>query len=108
MSKFFKNTLSNAGGTATILRGLPLLLKHLLISGVVALAGLGTAQAELTIKQMDPGLINAPAKVQKSAASSIYIVQMKGNPAVSYEGDVAGYQATKPGKGKKINPNSAM
>jgi subtilisin family serine protease len=36
-----------------------------------------------------------------------YIVRMEGAPLVAYEGDVAGMQATKPGKGGKINPNSA-
>ena len=45
----------------------------------------------------------------KSAIRStgIYIVQLKGDPVVSYEGDINGYEATNPGKGKKINPNSA-
>ena len=82
-------------------------IKRLLLSGFVALVGLSSAQAELTIKQINPGSVDLPAAAPKAAASSIYIVQMKGNPAVSYEGDVAGYKATKPGKGKKINPNSA-
>ena len=36
-----------------------------------------------------------------------YIVFMAKLPALSYEGDIAGLPATKPGKGKKINPNSA-
>lgn len=36
-----------------------------------------------------------------------YIVVMADDPIVAYEGDVPGYKATKPGKGKKINPNSA-
>jgi subtilisin family serine protease len=36
-----------------------------------------------------------------------YIVVMEGAPVVAYEGDEAGYEATKPGKGGKINPNSA-
>jgi subtilisin family serine protease len=37
----------------------------------------------------------------------IYIVTMAADPAIAYEGDLKGYTATKPGKGKKINPNSA-
>ncbi len=36
-----------------------------------------------------------------------YIVRMEGAPLVAYEGDMAGMPATKPGKGGKINPNSA-
>src|SRR5262245_33049320 len=33
-----------------------------------------------------------------------YIVLMGASPAIAYEGGVAGIPATKPGKGKKINP----
>ncbi len=36
-----------------------------------------------------------------------YIVVMKQDPVIAYEGDLAGLQATKPGKGGKVNPNSA-
>jgi subtilisin family serine protease len=36
-----------------------------------------------------------------------YIVVMAADPAVAYEGTLAGLAATKPGKGKKINPKSA-
>ena len=36
-----------------------------------------------------------------------YIVVMKQDPVVAYEGDEAGLPATKPGKGGKVNPNSA-
>lgn len=36
-----------------------------------------------------------------------YIVVMIEEPAIAYEGDVAGLPATKPGRGGKINPNSA-
>ncbi len=83
------------------------ILKHLPLTCLIALTGLATAQADLTVQKMDGKNFNLPAAAQKSEATGIYIVQMKGNPAVAYEGDVAGYKATKPGKGKKINPNSA-
>ena len=33
-----------------------------------------------------------------------YIVQLRLDPVVAYDGGVAGHPATKPGKGKKINP----
>lgn len=36
-----------------------------------------------------------------------YIVLMQAKPIVAYEGDLAGFPATKPGKGGKVNPNSA-
>jgi subtilisin family serine protease len=36
-----------------------------------------------------------------------YIVIMELNPAIAYEGDIAKLPATKPGKGNKVNPNSA-
>ena len=36
-----------------------------------------------------------------------YIVVLAGDPVVTYEGDIAGLQSTRPGKGEKINPNSA-
>ncbi|HSG15774.1 MAG TPA: S8 family peptidase [Anaerolineae bacterium] len=36
-----------------------------------------------------------------------YVVLLEGLPIVAYDGSVDGYEATKPGKGGKINPNSA-
>lgn len=36
-----------------------------------------------------------------------YVVIMDDAPVVAYEGDVPGLAATKPGKGNKVNPNSA-
>jgi hypothetical protein len=38
--------------------------------------------------------------------NGIYIVQMIGDPVVAYKGDVKGLKATKPPRGKKIDPNS--
>jgi len=38
---------------------------------------------------------------------NVYIVTMAADPVIAYEGDIKGYQATKPGKGKKVNPSSA-
>jgi hypothetical protein len=37
--------------------------------------------------------------------NGLYIVRMAENPVVAYDGGIAGYQATKPRKGTKINPN---
>ena len=38
---------------------------------------------------------------------NVYIVTMAADPVIAYEGDIKGYGATKPGKGKKVNPRSA-
>src|SRR5688500_4890104 len=44
---------------------------------------------------------------QKSHASaSTYIVQLADDPAVAYQGGVAGLNATAPAKGQKLDPNS--
>jgi subtilisin family serine protease len=41
------------------------------------------------------------------ADKSVYVVIMAADPVIAYEGGVQGLQPTKPGKGGKINPNSA-
>ena len=43
----------------------------------------------------------------QASESAIYIIFMEADPVVTYEGNVAGLLATKPKKGRKINPNSA-
>jgi len=80
--------------------------KKLLLSTVIGLTGLTTVHADLKISRMDANSIKAPATAQP-ASTSIYIVQMKGDPVIAYEGGIKGYAATKPGNGKKLNPNSA-
>jgi subtilisin family serine protease len=40
-------------------------------------------------------------------AKDVYIVVMAADPVIAYEGGVEGLQPTKPGRGGKINPNSA-
>ena len=42
-----------------------------------------------------------------AAETEPYIVVMKQEPVIAYEGGEAGLPATKPGKGGKVNPNSA-
>ncbi len=82
------------------------LAKKLLLSTVIGLTGLATAQADLKVSRENGNLLERPAASQ-SATSNIYIVQMQASPVIAYDGDIKGYQATKPGKGKKLNPNSA-
>ncbi|MFZ7111693.1 MAG: S8 family peptidase [Desulfatiglandales bacterium] len=47
------------------------------------------------------------AKAAK-AANDVYIVIMAADPAVAYKGGIEGLPPTKPGKGRKINPHSAL
>ncbi len=39
--------------------------------------------------------------------TGVYIVVMQEDPVVSYEGDILGYQATRPSLSEKLDPNSA-
>ena len=80
------------------------LTKKLLLSTVIGLTGLATAQAELKPVDYTFNAANIPAAVAKT---DVYIVQMKADPAIAYTGDIAGYKATKPAKGNKLNPKSS-
>lgn len=44
---------------------------------------------------------------QQFTKTGLYIVRMADDPVVAYDGGVQGIPATKPGKGQKMNPNSA-
>jgi subtilisin family serine protease len=68
-------------------------LFNILIILVISLALTATAFAQ------------NPTKGKSETES--YIVVMKQDPVIAYEGDEAGLRATKPGKGGKVNPNSA-
>ncbi|RIK40463.1 MAG: hypothetical protein DCC55_14940 [Chloroflexi bacterium] len=59
--------------------------------------------AQTTSSSADDG---AAQRVQ-NVRSNVYIVLMETDPVLTYEGDIPGFEATKPGKGRKINPNSA-
>lgn len=61
----------------------------------------------LTALMLMLGVVVASMGTALAAPSESYIVIMANDPAISYEGDLAGLAATKPGKGGKINPNSA-
>ena len=52
-----------------------------------------------------PGKDRTTAQKSHAAAAS-YIVRMSDEPVVSYDGAVAGYEATAPAKGKKVNPGA--
>ena len=46
-------------------------------------------------------------KSAKAASSKFYIVRLAESPVTAYKGGIKGYPATKPAKGKKIDPTSA-
>lgn len=72
--------------------------RKLLYSLLVLVLSLSLA-APAMAKDADRPLMQGNAKS--------YIVVMANDPIVSYEGEIPGYEATKPGKGQKVNPNSA-
>jgi subtilisin family serine protease len=53
------------------------------------------------------GFAQADAGVPAKSDKKSYIVIMEQDPVIAYEGELRGLPATKPGKGEKINPNSA-
>lgn len=77
----------------------------LLLPILIGLTSLVTVQAQSDVNLIES--VELKAKAQQAPASNIYIVQLKGDPVLAYEGDIKGLKATKPGKGTKINPNSA-
>ncbi len=75
--------------------------KPLVTVFALAITVSGFAQAEIPNDlRVDDSAV--PAKFD----TNVYIVQMKEDPAVAYEGGIGRYKATKPQQGKKINPNS--
>ena len=52
-------------------------------------------------------MLTGTARAASSGAGSVYVVLLEEPPAGAYEGGIAGYQATKPAPGKKLNKNSA-
>jgi subtilisin family serine protease len=71
----------------------------------IATAGtLLTAGAAMALVATKP---SSPDVGQTGPQNGVYIVQMLAAPAVSYSGGIAGYNATKPGIGQKIDPLAA-
>lgn len=71
------------------------IVKRLLLSILIGLSGLATVQADMTVGRADLLPAHKSVTAKQSNASDIYIVQMKGNPVIAYEGEIQGYQATK-------------
>src|SRR5215813_7622132 len=71
------------------------------VASTGTLLAAGAAMALFAAKPSVPEPTNAAPK------NGVYIVQMKASPVVSYTGDVHGFNATKPGKGEKVDPLAA-
>jgi len=71
------------------------------IASAGALVFAGAAMALVAAKPSAPDATNG------GPINGVYIVHMKASPVVSYTGDIHGYNATKPGKGQKIDPLAA-
>ena len=50
---------------------------------------------------------SVPEPTNAAPKNGVYIVQMKASPVVSFTGDIHGYNATKPGKGERVDPLAA-
>nr|WP_310061307.1 S8 family serine peptidase [Arthrobacter ginsengisoli] len=77
--------------------GLPLLLSTVAIAPATAAPAGGPTVAGVAQKNLDPG----------SYPDGRYIVLLADKPAASYEGSTAGFQATKPAAGKKLDTGKA-
>ena len=77
----------------------PKLLRYLTIMATLAMSF--TLAISASAKQ-----ISMSIEALSESPNGIYIVQMKDVPVVAYTGGVKGLKATKPNKGKKIDPES--
>ena len=71
---------------------------------------LGVCPALVVAQASPPAGLSVPAGVVEDiqnakAEEKTYIVWMHGDPVVAYDGDIPGLKATRPAKGKKLNPN---
>ena len=71
-----------------------------LLKSITAIAVLAIFSASVSAQELQP--IEQPDKFK----TDVHIVLLRGNPVVAYEGEIKGMNATKPAKGKKINPHS--
>ncbi|HSG88099.1 MAG TPA: S8 family serine peptidase [Pseudomonadales bacterium] len=51
---------------------------------------------------------SAAAELMGKSEYGAYVVIMEADPVIAYKGDLQKYQATRPGKGRKLDPNSAQ
>ena len=94
----------------------PNLLRYLTMVAMLAMSFtlVVPASAQLAINQVEASAslqqarnqVGASADAVSESPNGIYIIEMNDDPVVAYEGGVKGLKATKPQKGKKIDPNS--
>jgi len=81
------------------------------LPAVLVLWASGAVTAEPQLQTLNKSSLelerHSPASDKSAVRTNIYIVHLKGDPVIAYEGDVAGYEATKPGEGEKVNSESA-
>ena len=65
-----------------------------------------SASADLQINRADANISRQIVDVVPKSPNGIYIIQMADDPVVTYDGSIKGFMATKPDKGKKIDPES--
>jgi hypothetical protein len=71
------------------------------LATVLAVPAAGQGDQELRVPD------DVLAGIDANKVPAIYIVMLEDDPVVAYDGDIAGLPATKPGKGQKVDPNSA-
>ena len=71
-----------------------------LLKTITAIAGWTIFSASVSAQELQP------IEQHRKVATDVYIVLLSGDPVVAYEGEYHGMTATKPAKGKKINPHS--
>ncbi len=78
-------------------------IMSLAMAAALTLAGglAGTAPATAA-----SGKLEAASVGKSKHSNSVYIVRMADDPVVAYDGKIKGYPATKPKKGKKIDPDN--
>lgn len=70
--------------------------------GAVISAGVSVA---LPVSASD-GVPAMPEKTSGKATNGIYVVRMAESPVIAYDGNIAGYPATRPRKGARIDPGN--
>lgn len=61
----------------------------------------------LTLSLTSPALAQDSGSKFENGTAKSYIVLLRQDPILSYEGGVPNYEPTKPGRGNKVNPNNA-
>ncbi|MBU6315494.1 MAG: S8 family serine peptidase [Acidobacteria bacterium] len=77
-------------------------MKKTFVAAALAVAALVAGPAA-SAGASDIGIDASGLHVQPVAKSGVYIVVMKGDPAVAYTGGIAGLRATKPAPGRKLD-----